>query len=196
MNPLLTLLLAALLFLSGPPTDKATLIDNSLRSVFRISHPVPGEPNSLYGCTAFIVDASKGLALTASHCVSGEEVVYIKDIIPVEVIKYDPEKDLGLIRIPLMMGPPLEFAKEIKLGDEAVAVGFGLGRLTTVIRHVAGFIDETNDIMFDGVYIHGMSGGPILNNLGQVIGIVQITQDGIGYGSGPKQMKDFINGKK
>lgn len=195
----LALLLAFLM--SGTPASilrsPKQILDRTLLSTFRLSHsmgvdPETGHPKS-YVCTGWIQNAAKGWGITAAHCIPDDtdsQPLLVNDRIEVEVVKVDKEKDLAVIKIPVMMGPPIEFAKDVNVLDEVVAIGYGYGKMKAEMRHVAGF--DGDNVFFDNELAPGMSGGPIVNMQGELVGVVDATADAVGVGIDLDALRDFL----
>jgi S1-C subfamily serine protease len=47
-------------------------------------------------------------------------------------------------------------------------------------------------IVVQGGYIPGMSGGPVIDKDGQVVGIIQQSDQNIGYGVGVDRISEFL----
>lgn len=130
-------------------------------------------------CTAFLISVKRKHWLTASHCVVGDGPHYITSR-PATVVM-DERTETGIAVLETASVPPdakgLTLGTEPKRGDAVLHLGFG-GDAPTVI-------------MFDGLFIHrhlplnetalqfnsaqgmpGMSGGPIVNRKGHVVGMV------------------------
>lgn len=141
--------------------------------------------NASCGATAWI--AGKGLVVTCGHCVHGHEgenettYFWIKTIdgkiFPVERLEILEDTDLGIANVTANaseLPPPLQvgFAS---VGDPVLAIGNPSGVGTWVV--VLGEILSVNS-WGEGGYISdlpskpGMSGSPVVNKKGEVIGVV------------------------
>jgi serine protease Do len=134
--------------------------------------------------TGFIIDA-KGFILTNNHVVEQSDEIKVKTVDNkeyfAEVIGRDPMTDLALIRIKTDVPLPtlvLGDSDRLEVGDWVVAIGnpFGLGNTVTAgivsakYRQIgAGAYD--NFIQTDTSINPGNSGGPLLNTVGEVVGI-------------------------
>src|SRR3989344_6628239 len=143
--------------------------------------------------SAFVVSRD-GLIVTNKHVVSDSDVKYrviTKDDREYEVQKVyrDPTNDVAIIKInagdlsPITLGD----SDKIKVGQMAIAIGTalgefrntvtvgvisGLGRGITAGSPFEGFAERLdNVIQTDAAINPGNSGGPLLNSLGQVIGV-------------------------
>jgi putative serine protease PepD len=102
-----------------------------------------------------------------------------------KVVGADPNNDLAVIQIDLPRGGvtpiPLGTSKGLQVGQKVLAIGnpFGLDRTLTVgiISALGRSIQAENGMVIDDIIQtdaainHGNSGGPLLNNAGQIIGI-------------------------
>ncbi len=135
--------------------------------------------------TAFVID-SGGLLVTAAHVARQAERIAVEfaDGNPIEatVVGYDARRDLALLRITVRTPlPALEVADStvVHEGDPVIVIGTPLGRprvmTTGVVRGTAQTVPGQAPeifILFDAAVQPGNSGGPLLNNRGQVIGVV------------------------
>lgn len=149
-----------------------------------------------------IVIGQDGTILTNWHVVENAVKVTVSleegKTVNAQVVGKDPSNDLAVLRIPtdgLTLHPlTLGDSSKVQVGDPALAIGnpFGQDRtLTTGVisalqRHITapnGFT-ISNVLQTDAPINPGNSGGPLLNSLGQVIGInSQIETGGSGGGS-------------
>lgn len=150
--------------------------------------------------TGFIV-SSKGIIVTNRHVVSEPSVKYsvvTKDGNKLEVTKIyrDPNLDLALVQVTNNSLKPLELgdSSKLKVGQTVIAIGNALGRFSNTVTTgvvsglgralIAGdpFSGETETlddlIQTDAAINPGNSGGPLLNSLGQVIGVNVATTEG------------------
>lgn len=123
-----------------------------------------------------------GYILTNCHVAGGgsayavrieeEARVYETD----ELVKYNPQLDLAIIRIGRVLKPiPIYQGKEpLVRGQKVVAIGSPLGLFNSVSDGIiSGFrkIGDTDMIQFTAPISHGSSGGALLNMFGEIIGI-------------------------
>ncbi len=134
------------------------------------------------GTGSGIMIGRDGYILTNNHVVAGgrfyavqmedDEKVYPTD----EVIKYNSNLDLSVIRIDKQLNPlPIyKGAKKLVRGQKVVAIGSPLGLFNSVSDGIiSGFrnIRDVNMIQFTAPTSPGSSGGAVLNMQGEVIGI-------------------------
>ncbi len=139
--------------------------------------------------TGFVID-EKGHVLTNAHVVGDASEVELRlldgTIVSAKVVNRDSADDLALLNASFPEGKvapaPLGDSSAIKIGDPVVAIGtpFGLQHsVTTGIisgagrtwRGGPGGVPIRNVIQTDAPINPGNSGGPLLNALGEVIGV-------------------------
>jgi serine protease Do len=180
-----------------------------------------GEPQDIG--TGFIV-STDGLIVTNKHVVSATDATYkviTKDNKEYEVkqISRDPSNDIALIKIdpstntgtvlkPVKLGD----SDNLKVGQFVIAIGTalgefrhtvttgvvsGLGRGITAGSSFEGYVERLdNVIQTDAAINPGNSGGPLLNSLGEVIGInVAVAQgaNNIGFAIPISVVKEALN---
>ena len=166
--------------------------------------PIPGLPTPEDGRASgsgFAIDR-EGHVVTNAHVVEGAEEVRVRfgdqDLVRAKVRGSDPSTDLALLKVDpgkVKLRPiPLGNSKDVRVGDQAIAIGnpFGLEHTVTTgivsalqrsIEAPNGFSIE-NAIQTDASINPGNSGGPLLNGDGRVIGInAQIATGGGSNGS-------------
>lgn len=149
-----------------------------------------------------IVDGARGLVLTNAHVISGGAQIQVRlrdgREFKAALMGSDEDMDLAVLRLELPPGgQPLPQAtmgdsSSLMTGEPVIAIGnpFGLGH--TVTTGIVSALDRsittnqgsvTGLIQTDAAINPGNSGGPLLNILGQVIGInaaVHAQGEGIG----------------
>ena len=149
-----------------------------------------------------VIFSEEGLVLTNAHVIEKTDqlIVGLSDGRRVlgNVVGEDSLTDLAVIKLQAQ-GPwpsaPLGDSDNLKVGDWAIAVGnpFGLentvtlGIISNLNRDVAqlGISDKRIDlIQTDAAINPGNSGGPLLNYMGEVIGINTLVRSGPGAGLG------------
>ena len=129
-----------------------------------------------------IMIGKKGFILTNFHVVKrgvifavrieDDEKVYVTS----EVIKYNPQLDLAVLRIDreLRPLPVYDGRKKLVRGQRVVAIGSPLGLFNSVSDGIiSGFrkIKDVDMIQFTAPISSGSSGGAVLNMYGEIIGI-------------------------
>lgn len=176
------------------PIDVFDVASMVAPSVVTISADVTGGAGGFESGEAVgtgVIVSAEGEILTNAHVVEGASEVRVRlagntEPIVAEIVAADPGNDLALLQIdvdkPL---PAAELAppEDVKLGDEVLAIGFALdldgdpsvtlGIISALGRTLGlpdgGALDGL--IQTDAAISSGNSGGPLVNALGQVVGI-------------------------
>jgi putative serine protease PepD len=156
--------------------------------------------------TGLIVTAD-GEIVTNAHVVGDATTVHVRlngESEPREaaVVASDPARDLALLRVDVTGLSPATFAAphDIRLGDEVLSIGYALDLDgdPTVTLGIVSALDRTLGtetgalkglIQSDAAVSSGNSGGPLVNALGQVVGITTLvsttafgsTANGLGF---------------
>jgi S1-C subfamily serine protease len=139
--------------------------------------------------SGFIWNADSGLVVTNYHVVAGADRLTItledEQAFQAEVVGLAPERDLAVLR---MMDPPDNLTElpvgdssELSVGRKVMAIGNPFGLDTTLTVGVVSALDREIQspsnrtirgvIQTDAAINPGNSGGPLLNSLGQLIGV-------------------------
>ncbi len=146
----------------------------------------PGRARSNHG-SGFIIDAEHGTIVTNFHVVRGAErvLVHRTDGTPLQgtVLGADADVDLAIVQVPAegLTALPWGDSSRLQVGDFVLALGNPDGDGTVVtsgivsalgrgLRGPSGRLLE-DLIQTDAIFNPGMSGGPLLNSAGQVVGI-------------------------
>ena len=139
--------------------------------------------------SGFVWDAEAGLVVTNYHVVAGADRLAItladEQSFQAEVVGLAPERDLAVLRL---MDPstnltelPLGNSSELSVGRKVMAIGNPFGLDTTLTVGVVSALDREIQspsnrtirgvIQTDAAINPGNSGGPLLNSLGQLVGV-------------------------
>ncbi len=139
--------------------------------------------------TAFVIDGS-GYLLTCEHVARGAvkiDVVLGGKTYPAKVIAQNRSRDLAILKIAAQGLPalPLGDSAQVEQAQNVRAVGFPLSSvLGTSVKitggAVAGTVEREDDKLFqiDASVNPGNSGGPLVNEQGHVIGVVNAKLSG------------------
>ncbi len=138
--------------------------------------------------SGFVIEKS-GHIVTNFHVVEGAEIVTVSfsndESVRAKVVGIDPTTDLAVLKVntsprgltPLKLGK----SSSVRVGDEVVAIGnpFGYERSMTagIVSAIGRVLEAPNELAIDNAIQTdapinpGNSGGPLLNALGQVIGV-------------------------
>lgn len=175
-------------------TPRARLIDVASNSIVRITGN-RGEQGPLV-CTGEVVRPYR--ALTAAHCAGSD---LMADGGPVQVLNIDPTNDLMLLALQTSK-PPITLSNRPAIRFQTLtAIGYAHGAtiLTPLGVHViivgASPFNPAlpHGLTVQGQYIPGMSGGPLVDDHGEMVGLIQMADDeGLGYGAGIQAIRGFL----
>jgi S1-C subfamily serine protease len=172
-------------------TDWTALADRLDQSVMQISD----------WCSAFAIDNERDYVLTAKHCASDDpQKPTIVDLIPSRVVAEDVQRDLLVLHVPGLDRKALPLAKDDPaIGAEVASYGYGMGLVKPMFRiaHVANTRVTLPSldgewVIFDGAFVGGQSGAPVVNAAGEVVALVQMTTDRVGIGRGAKMIGERV----
>lgn len=180
---------------------------------------IPGEEQKVEQNigSGFII-AENGLIVTNKHVVADTEATYKiltsgGKTYEVKHISRDPLNDLAILKIDANNLQPLKLgnSSNLKLGQLVMAIGTPLGEFTNTVTSgiisglkrgvVAGspyaqYVERLdNVIQTDAAISPGNSGGPLINSLGEAIGVnTAVSQSGqnIGFAIPIQVVKDLI----
>lgn len=155
-------------------------------SVLKISGVAPSCQKALEG-SGFVV--APELVMTNAHVVAGTEGVTVDSlgtVLDAEVVLFDPQEDVALLRVPGLRAPVLSFAPDpATSGQNGIVLGYpGGGPYTASSARVRETLNLSGpDIYRTGtvqreVYTvrgsvrQGNSGGPLVTEDGRVLGLV------------------------
>lgn len=178
---------------------------------------VPRNQSSTIG-TGFMV-SDKGIVVTNKHVVSDDGTNYT--VITKDGKKYDVQKiyrdpilDLAIVQVDVkdLKGLELGDSSKLKVGQTVIAIGNALGKFTNTVttgvvsglgrRVVAGdpfsgSSESLDDLVQTDAAINpGNSGGPLINSVGQVIGVNVATTEGaqnIGFAIPINSVKKIVD---
>ena len=182
------LLSVSLLLASSASSANWTKIAPSLQAAVV---PIHCSVHERITCTAFSIDQERGHYITTSHCLhpagsDDEDDVPLIDEQPLEVLFENTDFDLAVIKITTQRPALAVQTTPLQQGTEVASLGFALGRSVSSLRTaIVSKLDvATNDIPFvgfDNAFVGGMSGGPIVDRHGKVVGIATRTDAQSGY---------------
>lgn len=185
MKRIIATLVAFLLAISPAYSAATSLADKLAASVVLIQIGEQG------ACTGFVIDNERDFVLTAAHCdVKGVDTFV--DLAPSKVQAKDIKNDLLVLKVEGIDKPGLKLAKgNPAIGDEVISYGYGYGLNQPLFRVAHISADKLNLPGFDGdffaldsTFVPGQSGGPVVNSKGDVVMIVQLGSESVGFGRG------------
>ncbi|MBI2564618.1 trypsin-like peptidase domain-containing protein [Candidatus Woesearchaeota archaeon] len=149
---------------------------------------------------------SNGYVITNKHVIEGQNSITVKTFdqqtFTASLVSSANQIDLALLKINATSLPALTFANSdnIQVGEKAVALGSPLGLEFTVTE---GIISSLNRVINGVKYVQtdvpinpGNSGGPLVNKLGQIIGINTMKlsgYEGIGFAISSNEVVNAVN---
>jgi S1-C subfamily serine protease len=160
--------------------------------------------------TGFVI-SRQGHVLTNNHVIDGCMTIRTTNEgrkKQLTVVGTDPENDLALLKLPSPSPDIARFreGRNIRAGDSIVAVGFPLHGLlaseanvtTGAVSALAGIGNDTRFLQITVPIQPGNSGGPLLDQSGNIVGIIVSTLDALNIakatGSLPQNVNFAING--
>ncbi len=137
-----------------------------------------------YICTGFMVAPRR--AITAAHCLP-EDVAFTIDGVDAIVI----QRDAHFALVSAGTKPALKLASQVKLQENVTTFGFAWGDMHVFHRSVSAF--KGGDFATDGPLAPGMSGGPVVNQAGDVVGINQAANAVVGIICGAGEIRAFLH---
>src|SRR3990167_4712287 len=160
-------------------------------------------------CTGFVIDNERDFVLTADHCMheaNGADSAAVVEGKNAWEIQGDGLFDYAVLNIPGIDKPALRPpTKPLKTGNQVGSFGFGAGINPGMFRtaYVAAakmvlFKMPGTFVVYDTTFIGGMSGGPIVDTNGRVVGMVQfdIMSRGLVIAGGGRSMVDIYEATK
>ncbi len=156
------------------------------RSVVRIEGEATGCRNLVEG-TGWVLAPER--VVTNAHVVAGTRMSQVTDVtgttLSAQVVVFDPRRDLAVLVVPGLSAPALPLGGILAQGADAAILGFPLGgpyavsparvrgQLVATGRDIYGQGAVTRDIYSVRAVVQpGNSGGPLLDDRGQVAGVV------------------------
>lgn len=191
-------LLLALSHMSLTMTDWTAIAKKTGESVVRIEA-------SGSTCTGFVInDDVKGdrdNILTAAHCAGQEKAEIYADSAIARIVWKNVKADLMILDVADTGRPAMAIAlTNPKVGEEVGSYGYGyaLERPMFRLAHVSDDAAVLPDveggpfIMIDAGFVPGQSGGPNVNDKGEVVSIVQQASGLVGIGVGAESLRDKV----
>jgi serine protease Do len=204
-----------------PPAlpEFVSLIAGLRPSVVAINTTVPLLPgfgsglNQTGAGSGWIIDES-GLIVTNNHVVEGatDITVTLEDgrDFPSEIVRVDPVSDLAVVKIDAsnLKAARIGDSSKMRVGDWVVAIGNSLGQGISATKGIVSAVGVSVSvgegetlydlIQTDAAINPGNSGGPLVNLLGEVIGInsikvAQVGVEGMGYAISTKEALPIIS---
>lgn len=149
-------------------------------------------------CSGFVI--APHIVLTAHHCLGPQLLVDGQENL---LLKSDAYYDLALLLVPKLEKPSLYLRDApVTRFEELIAIGYGYGWYhltaldeTVIIVNYSIEGGAPVGIIVQSGYIQGMSGGPVSDQEGYIVGIIQRTTTKVGYGIGTQLINAFLLGE-
>ena len=168
------------------PIERSPLYHHPLFGRFGLPAPGPAKTREFVSsASGVIVDAQRGLIMTNVHPLAKADKIKVQLAdgreFDAKLIGSDPPTDVAVLRIESHGLKSLEFgdSDKVRVGDIVFAIGspFGLqgtatmGMVGAVMRSGVGYDSYESFIQVDAAVNAGNSGGPLINQHGELIGI-------------------------
>lgn len=176
----------------GWACDDNKIIEATRSSIVRISGHTPfGET---YICTGFVIQPN--IVLTANHCLSPNMSI---DGVTADSSNGDSYYDLGIVNVKTGRQSLQLREAPVIMNEVLYGVGYANGwsvpiaiQEVVLIPNYNPFPNGSSGIIGRAGYVHGMSGGPVIDINGLVVSIVQRGQDSLDYGVSVTMMRAFL----
>lgn len=182
-------------------TEWSALVKTLEKSVVTIERNDAGT-----SCTGFVInsrakdkdDHDVDYIATANHC---EAEQLWADQSKATVIAKNKEKDLIVLSIEDSGRPALKLAaNNPQVGDLIASLGYGYGLERPLFRltHISAETYIPHDgiggpiFMTDATFVPGQSGGPVVNDAGEVVMMVQMGSNSVGMGVGAETLRQRV----
>lgn len=137
------------------------------------------EPSQGQG-TCFVVARQDGwwYAVTARHVTETGPITVDDEQYAVEVVQVHPDKDVAVIRFQSPETYTIYSLGEARVGDTCTTIGWSRGSMLIYKGYVVS-LDFKGSIVSNGGGVPGCSGGALMNQSNQVVGVLK---SAVGYG--------------
>jgi len=145
------------------------------------------ESGQLVSGTGFFID-KKGYVLTNSHVVDGcksDKKIFQNNISKdFKLVAEDKNLDLALLKTSMKNKDYLKLTRnEVGKLDKVIVAGYPLGRFLSddlkftegIVSSLKGFQDASHEMQIDAAINSGNSGGPVVNENGELVGVAVAT---------------------
>lgn len=158
-------------------------------------------------CTAFSINDLRDYFLTAAHCfgtdmtVGGHEarLVLLDEASDLMVLMVPQSGEVPEVKFASLRTCPKSFRDYVCQGEDVAAMGFGFGGDVPLLKtgtvsypdvRIPEIGPNEHILLVGFTYIPGMSGGPVFNSDGKLVGIVQF---GNYYIGGGRTLTEILN---
>jgi S1-C subfamily serine protease len=211
------LLVAGVFSSSGPVTNTEAIKAVTPSTVFVLGRDNEGEPN--FSGSGWVYDADAGLVVTNAHVASGQATSEVgtddENLHPAKVVGVAPCDDLAVLKTDTsgLKTLPLGSQSELSQGDRVFLLGYPgnlsaadelvstVGTVSVVKTSidpevVPDFPAYPNVIQTDAAINEGNSGGPMVDEDEQLVGVNSVSSSGSaenqGYAIGVDRIKEIV----
>lgn len=187
---------------------KTNKIENKVNEAAKSK--LPDNQKYIYGGTGFLIDA-KGYLITSAHVLKGNGANVVDNNgneFKAKIIRVDANKDLAILKIvdedfiaPKSLPYTIK-SNNANLAQEIYTLGYPRTEMVYNGGNISaktGFNNDTSTYQLQLNANPGNSGGPILNNNGEIIGVLLSKQDhaeGVSFAVKSKYLLKFIETSK
>ena len=176
---------------AGPALTYTQIYEKNAPSIVSIE----SQSQSEYGTGTGIIMTEDGYIITNAHVVAGADEVRValsnNSVLQASLVGFDADEDLAVLKVDASGLTPAEFGDSaaLRIGDPVAAIGDPLGYRSTITDGIISALDR--EVEVDGTTMvliqtsaainFGNSGGALINQYGQVVGVTTIkivTEDG------------------
>ncbi len=199
---------------NGSITVLMDKIDNTQKKVDQLNRTISSglkTPKADYRATGFLIDG-KGFIVTNAHVVNRLKTIYVEnnkgEYFTAQAVYTDQNTDLAILKITdtaykTIYNLPYSINKtNSNLGEQIFTLGYPRNQIVYGEGYVSaksGFEDDSTAYQVSVSVNPGNSGGPVLNNSGQIIGIItskNLTADGVVFAAKSKNIFKLIEAAK
>jgi S1-C subfamily serine protease len=184
---------------SSTSSDFSGIIEDAIKGVITVRTDISQG-------TGFII-TEDGYAITNAHVLSEARQLYVIDYnqktIPAELIGYDLNLDIALLKLPDNNYYELDLeTKTPQVGSKVIAIGNPLGLQFSVSEGIVSAVNRPGPnnieayIQTDAALNPGNSGGPLINKEGYVVGINNFklgSGESLGFALESGYIEDSVN---
>jgi len=175
-----------------------------------VKSKIPNGVTVISGGSGFLIDP-KGFIITNAHVLKGTAAVVVDNKgreYTAAIVHIDTKKDLAILKIndedftPLKSLPYSIGKSNADLGDEIFTLGYPRNDIVYGVGYLASKTGFNGDSLSYQIQISanpGNSGGPVLNNNGEVIGVLSTRQaqaDGVAFAVKSKTFSNVLTKQK
>jgi len=156
---------------------------------------------------------NKGYFITNYHVIEGcddkSKIAYRKKEYPAELVASDKKADLAVLKAKVKNKEYLNFSYKPKKLLKVYVAGYPFGKMLSddlnfhdgIISSLKGFEDNTNQITITAALNPGNSGGPVVNENGEVVGVAvsglaKDLTEGINFAIKSETVQTFLKSNK